>query len=147
MVRQRVDIQGRVRQMEAREEIPCLKLSASDIGLLREAPARRWLEGQQKWDRKFKGTAKSVTKKRKKIEEQYAKTIERAKELGLIHSPEETASILTIDGDMYADGANADGEIQRGRRWGPLDLDTEDPPPSAIAGRRDTVRSSTFTSV
>lgn len=125
--------------MEDRAEIPCLKSPASEIGLLKEAPVRRWLAGQQEWDRKFKSTAKRVSKRRRKIREKYEHTIERAKELGLLHSSDDTASILTADEDLYADGNNDSGEIQRGRRWGPLDLVDEDPPPSAIAGRRDTV--------
>jgi len=36
------------------------------------------------------------------------------------------------------------GKIQAERRWGPLDLADERPPPTAIAGRRDTVRLSVF---
>lgn len=125
--------------MESRKDIPCLKLPANEVGLLKEAPARRWSEGQQEWDRKFKGSAKRVKKKREKIEQRYEKTIVRAKELGLLHSSEDTASILTADENLYADGNTEHGEIQRGRRWGPLDLDSETPPPNAIAGRRDTV--------
>lgn len=132
MIRERVDIRGRVRQMEPKEEIPCLRLKGKDIGMLKEAPARRWMTGQQEWDEKFKGTAKKVAKRRKKNEETYQKIIERARELGLIHADDSKSIHSTTS-------SAADGEIQEHRRWGPLDLEDEKPPNSAIAGRRDTV--------
>lgn len=139
MIRQRVDIRGHVRQMESKDEVPCLKKTASEIGLLREAPARRWLTGQQEWDERFKSTAKKVEKRRKKVEEQYENAIKRAMELGLKHVPNsDNASIMTDGSSEHQD--EGDGQIQKSRRWGPLDLEGENPPPSAIAARRDTVR-------
>ena len=139
MIRQRVDIHGRTRQMEDISEIPCLQLKANEIGLMREAPARRWLDGQNKWDEKFKGTAKRVEKRREKIRHTYQKSLDRAKDLGLMLSAEDNASIKTADETAYNTDNEADGEIQISRRWGPLDLEGENPPPSAIAGRQDTV--------
>lgn len=133
MVRERVDIRGRVRQMESLQDIPCLRLKPKEIGMLKEAPARRWLTGQQEWDERFRGTAKKVAKKRRKNEETYQKIIDRARELGLIHA-DDAKSIHSV-----ASSVSADGEIQQHRRWGPLDLENEKPPDSAIAGRRDTV--------
>ena len=137
MIRQRVDLHGRVRQMEDRSDIPCLKLRANEIGLLREAPARRWLEGQRKWDERFKGVAKKVEKRRRKYERRYEKTLTRAWELGLDHNPFPDNASVTTDGTI--DGNDEDGKIQKGRRWGPLDLGDETPPSSAIAARHDTV--------
>ena len=123
--------------MEDKKEIPCLRLEADEIGLLREAPARRWLTGQEEWDKRFGNVAKNVEKRRRKAIEKYDKTLARARELGLVHSPGlENASVPADDTTVENEG---DGEIQKGRRWGPLDLESEHPPPSAIAGRRDTV--------
>lgn len=136
MVRERVDVYGRVRQMEPEQDIDILQLSAKDIGLLKEAPARRWLSGQEHWDKKFKSSAKRVIKARKKNEEKYQKLLARAYELGLIHVSDDVGLQRASSGATGAD----DGKIQPDRRWGPLDLDEEDPPPSAIAKRRDTVR-------
>ncbi|KAH8113227.1 lipase/esterase [Phellopilus nigrolimitatus] len=126
MLRQRVDICGRVRQMERKEDISCLRIPVNGIGLLREAPARRWLAGQQEWDEMFKH--------RRKNEEKYRKIIARARELGLVHSPE-AGFVSDLDEENARDGR---GHIQKDRRWGPLDLDNEHPPSSAIVGRRDT---------
>lgn len=134
MIRQRVDIHGRVRQMEAIEDVPCLQLHPDEIGLLREAPARRWQDGQQLWDEKFKSVAKRVQKRRKKHEEEYLKMLDRARELGLRHVDSRRST--GTDGSSSGTGV---GIIQNERRWGPLDLGDENPPPSAIAARRDTV--------
>ncbi|EJD01135.1 lipase/esterase [Fomitiporia mediterranea MF3/22] len=136
MIRQRVDIHGHVRQMEDKKDISCLKLSANEIGVLREAPARRWLAGQKEWDERFKDVAKKVEKRRKKTKEQYENTLKRARELGLVHAPVPDSASTTTDGSVEQD--SGDGRIQKSRRWGPLDLDDEDAPPSAIAARRDT---------
>ena len=136
MIRQRVDIRGGVRQMEAMDEIPCLKRKNIEIGLLREAPAKRWLTGQQEWDKRFENTAKKVERERKKLEAKFQATLSRAIELGLEYNDlPDDVSIHTIDEDL----ADGEGVIQGARRWGPLDLSAETPPPSAIAGRKDTV--------
>lgn len=141
MLRQRVDIRGRVRQMEAKEEIQCLRAEVNSVGLLKEAPARRWLDGQEEWDKKFKSSAKKVTKQRKKTAAKYERMVKRAIELGLVQvSVDDTASIHTQGTTNLENSAI----IQKDRRWGPLDLDEERPPPSAIAGRRDTVSHKTF---
>lgn len=134
MIRQRVDIHGRVRQMEAIEDIPTLQLRPSEIGLLREAPARRWHDGQAIWDKRFKSSAKKVRKKRAKNKEEYAKIMDRAKELGLVRVNSKRS--VKTNNSISMSGV---GVIQEDRRWGPLDLEDESPPPSAIAARRDTV--------
>lgn len=133
MIRERVDIHGRVRQMEGKEEIPCLRLKSEEIGILKEAPARRWMTGQQEWDARYKRTASKVARRRRKIEDTYHKTIDRARELGLLHV-DDMRPLHSVDSIV-----SVDGEIQQHRRWGPLDLNDEKPPSSAIAGRQDTV--------
>ncbi|THH11723.1 hypothetical protein EW145_g464 [Phellinidium pouzarii] len=77
-----------------------------------------------------------VEKKRRKNEEKYREVVARARELGLIHADDEGARTDSEDGQD-----NSDGEIQKDRRWGPLDLEDENPPSSAIAKRRDTPES------
>ncbi|KAL5508275.1 hypothetical protein ACEPAH_5894 [Sanghuangporus vaninii] len=142
MIRERVDIRGRVRPMEDKNDVHCLRLKADEIGLLREAPARRWLEGQQEWDRRFKNVAKKVERRRKKTVRKYENALTRARELGLVHvSISDNDSIMTSE---TIDESEGDGKIQKSRRWGPLDLEDEHPPPSAIAARRDTPESLTL---
>ncbi|KAL5530703.1 hypothetical protein ACEPAF_6961 [Sanghuangporus sanghuang] len=139
MIRERVDIRGRVRPMEDKKDMHCLRLKANEIGLLREAPARRWLEGQQEWDKHFKTVAKKVERRRRKTIRKYENTLARARELGLVHvSISDNDSIVTSE---TADETEGDGKIQKSRRWGPLDLEDEHPPPSSIAARHDTPES------
>lgn len=135
MIRERVNVHGRVRQMEPMEDIPCLQIPSDQTGLLREAPARRWLSGQEAWDRRYKSAAKRVEVGRRKNVQKYDSILERAKELGFVHTP--NARRPTHENSN--EDAEKDDVIQKDRRWGPFDLDDEDPPPSAIAARKDTV--------
>ena len=162
MLRERVDIRGRIRPMEAVEEMPALRIPPSQIGLIKEAPVRRWQQGQGMWDEQFKRESKKVSEKRKKLEEKAGQIVRRATELGLV--------VNTGASEARASGGHVGGEdrevqdevrpmvqpqgrrkssrsvltttgiIDENRRYGPLDLDDENPPPSAIARRRDTVR-------
>lgn len=128
---ERVDVFGKTRPMEAAEEIPALQINTREVGLIKEAPARRWQAGQEDFDHKYRRLAKRVVKTRAKITAKSERLLTHAREEGLV---------------MHADNAGNPGEaprdtvgvIQDERRWGPLDLDGENPPPSAIAGRRDT---------
>lgn len=152
MIRERVDIRGQVRAMEPKEDIEALQMSPSQIGIIKERPVRRWAEGQNAQDKKFRHTAEKVIKKRKKLEERAKKMLADAREQGLllendsIHRKEQEIQSAKNRG---AKRANSDGEsvfsatvsrrIDDDRRWGPLDLANEKPPPTAIAARRDTV--------
>lgn len=121
--------------MEPMEDIPSLQIPSDQMGLLREAPARRWLSGQEAWDRRFKTVGKRVEVGRRKNVKKYDRILERAKELGFVHSP----NARRPTHENLDEEAEKDDVIQRDRRWGPFDLDDEDPPPSAIAARKDTV--------
>lgn len=138
MIRERVDIHGRIRPMEPPEEIPALQLRPEQIGIIKQAPALRWAEGQGEWDVTFRQAAKRAIKKRQKIETKWQTMLEHAKEQGFImerdHSP-----TVHHRGPTSQSVDTEDGTIQEDRRWGPLDLADENPPPSAIAKRRDTV--------
>lgn len=155
MLRERVDIRGQVRPMEPAEEIPALCIPPSQIGLIREPPVRRWLHGQAVWDEQFKRRSKKVFEKRKKLEEKAEQIIQHATRKGLI-----IGEVQTSPGQVGGGGEQDEvrpmagpqggrkssrsmsastGIIDEDRRFGPLDLDDENPPPSAIAKRRDTV--------
>ncbi|KAJ7639044.1 Alpha/Beta hydrolase protein [Roridomyces roridus] len=127
MIRERVDIKGRTRPMDPREEMSVLSLPAAEIGIIKEVPTMRWLEGQEEWDRKFKRDAQKAARKRAKNEEKAKKMIANAR------------VVLTADNASSSSSAHTtEGAVQQERRWGPLDLDDESPPPTAIAKRRDT---------
>ena len=143
MIRERIDIHGAVRDMEPRGEIPALQMKCEELGLIKEAPALRWLEGQELWDKRFKRSAKRVLRNREKVKAKAKKMLDNARSQGLLLSHENAPVVSNLRAEaMQRRGSSRDtidGIIQEDRRWGPLDLDDENPPPSAIAKRRDTV--------
>ncbi|RDX53666.1 alpha/beta-hydrolase [Lentinus brumalis] len=136
MIRERVDVMGNVRPMEPAEEIEALNIPPQQIGVIKELPVRRWLEGQEEWDRKYKRTAERVIRKRKHYEAKAQRLLDHARQQGWIHDEltPQTSRVSIPDGASRLSA----GEIQPERRWGPFDLKEERPPPTAIAGRRDT---------
>lgn len=165
MLRERVDVHGKIRPMEPVEEIPILRIPPGQIGLIKEAPVRRWLLGQGIWDERFKARPKKIFRKRKEFDE-------KAEEI-LRHATRQGLTVNTEEGDPRSSreqpgGGDRDeqsevplklepqrrqkssrsaltttGVVDEDRRFGPLDLEDENPPPSAIARRRDTVSRTT----
>ena len=140
MIRERVDIAGKVRTMEPIEDTKCLNLDASTIGIIKEAPAVRWKTGQDIWDKRYAHRSKRIIKQKAKYEAKAEKILREAYEQGLIHSSRGVPAKDAEDTAPNMTEEPKDAQIQVDRRWGPLDLDGEKPPVSAIAGRRDTVR-------
>jgi hypothetical protein len=144
MLRERVDIHGRVRTMEPKEDIPALQIQPNEVGLIKEEPALRWAKGQAIWDKKFKMTAFNANKKRQKVETKAQRMIANARDQGFYLSSErpgtQPSAVSRKPAVASKSEEKVDGTIQVDRRYGPLDLDDEHPPPSAIAKRRDTVR-------
>lgn len=141
MVRQRVDIHGQVRPMESAELLPALKLAPREIGIMKEAPVLRWQAGQDEWDQRYKHNALQAIKQRSQIEAKVEKLMERARAQGLVAHPGLAASHNPpLNGPSTRFLKSKNPVIQVDRRWGPLDLEFENPPPTAIANRRDTVR-------
>ena len=146
--------------MEPPEEIPALRIPPSQIGLIKEAPVRRWLRGQAMWDEQFKRQSKKAFEKRKKLKEKAESIVRHATRGGLVvttdggetQTPPEREGGAGGEQDVSRPKAGPQGRSKSTRsistkgiidedlRFGPLDLDDENPPPSAIAGRRDTVR-------
>ncbi|KAJ7180300.1 alpha beta-hydrolase [Mycena crocata] len=135
MIRERVNIEGTTRPMEAQENMPVLKLKSSEIGIIKEGPTIKWLKGQEEWDKKYKHNAERAIRQRLKNKEKAEKLIANARDQGLMlvsdNGPDLTAVVSTS-------AHTTKGIIQPDRRWGPLDLDEETPPPTAIAKRHDT---------
>lgn len=140
MMRQRVDCRGKTREMEPEESIPCLQLPENEVCLLKEAPARLWCDQQKKWDKRFEATAKRIPRHRRNYEKKYEAAIRRALELGMIATKdEEMGKSPNSTGQETTQIKFAIDSDTNERRWNPLDLHDERPPPSAIAGRRDNV--------
>lgn len=135
MIRERVDIHGRVRSMELKKDIAALQLRPSEIGIIKEETLFKWLEGQEEWDRRFKYRATKVMKNRVKNEAKANSIIKNARLRGLLLAGEKDD---LVERPIIGRSSATHGAIQEDRRWGPLDLVDEHPPPTAIAARRDT---------
>lgn len=134
MLRERIDIHGHARPMEPEDQIPALQIRPSEIGLIKEAPTMRWLQGQEEWDKKYRRSAKAAIKQRKKLEVKSEEILAHARAQGLLLVGDSEPQVADVRQSRLTDRA-----IQPDRRWGPLDLENERPPPTAIAKRRDTV--------
>lgn len=145
MLRERVDIHGHVRPMEAQEDMSVLNLPIGSIGLIKEGPALKWLKGQDQWDKQFRRQAENAVKQREKIKNKVENMLVNARDQGFVmvgEHPDDNNDGNLKDAKRLGNDSvehHGDGIIQIDRRWGPLDLEDEKPPPSAIAKRRDTV--------
>ena len=101
---------GQVRLMEPVEEVPALRLKPSEIGLIKEAPVRRWLAGQEEWDRRYKRQAEAVIRKRKHYRAKWEKLLEHAKQEGLFSEKTSLQSTTSA--------VSTGGVIETDRRWG-----------------------------
>lgn len=85
MVRERIGVTGVVRPLEPQEDMDILQLDPEDVGLIKEAPVKRYLAGSEPfpahranpitdprlsteaiWDKRFKSTYEKVQKKRER---------------------------------------------------------------------------------
>ncbi|KAG8887205.1 hypothetical protein FRB98_000367 [Tulasnella sp. 332] len=140
---ERVSIHGKIRPLECDEEIEALRMDHEKMGIIKEAPVKRWLEGQGEADRTWKHAGKSVEQNRLLFEAKAIQLISNARKKGLLdHDGRPVWDFSgTGDGQVHDKGPEGtpDGFYTDSRkRWCPLDLEGERPSPTAIAGRRDT---------
>ncbi|KAG8893731.1 hypothetical protein FRB99_001780, partial [Tulasnella sp. 403] len=141
---ERVDIHGQVRPLECDAELQALKLPPNEIGVIKDTPVKRWMDGQEMADTRWKKRCAKIERKKDDIKKAIVQKIEEKREKALK---------VTASGDDATDtnreGNGSDGEkveqfVDDGfytdgtRRWTPFDLEGETPSPSAIVGRRDT---------
>ncbi|TFK43713.1 lipase/esterase [Crucibulum laeve] len=138
MICERVDIYGKARPMEPREELQALQLKPGQIGMIKEAPTLRWLKGQEIWDKRYRRRGERILRQREKLEAKAKRIISNALDQGLIHESQGRVTKTRSSAASTHSRKSSMGSIQQDRRWGPLDLEDEKPPPSAIANRRDT---------
>ncbi|KAJ1310944.1 hypothetical protein OPQ81_009456 [Rhizoctonia solani] len=159
---ERVDIHGVVRPLSP----DALRIPKDGVGVVKHAPVQRWLTGQNAWDKKYKRIARGVEKERAGWEKKAMQVMKKAgltdSEIEAVwkektargraqgsggssaNSPEPATpgahANLEVIPEVGNDESNSIREerMRNGRRWGPLDLAGEMPPPSAIAGRLDT---------
>ena len=75
MIRERVTIHGRIRQMEPISEISCLHIPPSEIGCIKPGPVKKFMDARGAHDRKYK-------KRKLKIQRQRAREFAEAEKSG-----------------------------------------------------------------
>jgi hypothetical protein len=190
MIRERISVTGVVRPMEPMEQINALTLDKEDIGLIKEAPVKRYLAGKAIWDRKFKRVYVKVQKEReraslpsslssrdanpplppsghlkKSMKEEATRITKRVEQLSQSSQDKSkpSSSSSAKPGPIGVGNFDPNGrsritdspepETPEGRferrdsmidvpigLEGVWDLHGENPPPSSLAGRKDTVR-------
>jgi len=141
MIRERVDIYGKVRPMEPIGEVAALQVRPEEIGIIKEAPLNKWWSGQKEWDKRYRRNAEKAVKQRRSNLTKATRIMAGARDQGLLlgHEKPLLSQLHRLASNTPALSIQKTGKIESDRRWGPLDLDNENVPPSAIANRRDTV--------
>ena len=66
MIRERVATDGHCRHLEPAQELPAMTMPLDEVGVIKEGPAIRYLNGQSLWDKKFSHALKAVDRHRKR---------------------------------------------------------------------------------
>ncbi|BGP44828.1 hypothetical protein JCM10450v2_000643 [Rhodotorula kratochvilovae] len=159
MIRERVSITGVVRPMELESEMSMLHLDPEDVGLIKEDAVRRYLAGKAILQRKFRKTYEKVQKTReghlkKSMQEEATRITKRVEELkkqqakdrknGSGSSSRLDPSTIDPNAPEQVTDSPEPLDFAQGGRDVPLgvegvwDLHGEHPPPSSLAGRKDT---------
>lgn len=151
IIRERVSTNGVLRPLEPEESLPGCTLPTSKLGVISETGARRYLEGQALWDKKFKDVSKKVARDRERHMKQTMKHVGNVLDriqakLDNVRRKDEIVSEDKSSGPRGALNAEPDDSQIRLILNSPLwtwnwALEGEDPPPSSIAARGDTVGS------
>ncbi len=64
MIRQRVDRYGDIFQLEPPSELAACNIHPGDIGVIKEAPVKKWIAAKKDWDTKFASSKRKVQKQR-----------------------------------------------------------------------------------
>lgn len=167
MIRERISPNGISRPLESPSELAALQMPVDEIGMLKEGPASRYLDGQALWAKKYARAARQVEKRRlkniKRAEEKDGRELrkmwgERVKRGSLTPSSPSTPTVSEDpkEGRSGTERGQPVGDRQNGTETGGqtestskdiLDqswswtwaLHGESPPPSAIVSRRDFV--------
>lgn len=119
MIRERVDIFGKARVMEDEDEIACLHIPVGELGLIKEDPVRRWLAGQEQWDKKYRRNALKAERKRAHYKKKAADLIEKARSNGLKFDQDTSENGTPKNPPLSATLSRTSvGEVVSDRRWG-----------------------------
>lgn len=152
MIRERVSTQGVIRPLEPDDELPALQVPPDLIGALSERALRRYVDGKERFDKKFSSTIKHIAKQRERNLKQGSQDthrritqlqhyLEREREAAGGPSQPSTPRLDNSQGKNQEQGTGVgEGLLKASASWSlawALDGD-ERPPPSSIVARRDT---------
>ncbi|KAG8932784.1 hypothetical protein FRC02_000553 [Tulasnella sp. 418] len=158
MIRERVSTRGEIRPLEEESKLIACTLPLEEIGVLNERSVKRYLEGQERWDKKFHSVTKSIKRSREKNWHQaqkegsvFLKRLQTRIQTGSqTHTPSPPSGCIQPSPSTSAlSGALgiADEQLScayaqtvlgsRQWTWG-WAVEGENPPPSSIVARRDT---------
>ncbi|KAI9054297.1 hypothetical protein LZ554_001465 [Drepanopeziza brunnea f. sp. 'monogermtubi'] len=66
MIRQRVDRHGNIFNLELASELPACNVPASEVGIIKEGPVKKWMAAKREWDTKFASAKRKIQKQRAK---------------------------------------------------------------------------------
>ncbi|KAG4429018.1 hypothetical protein IFR05_015501 [Cadophora sp. M221] len=66
MIRQRVDRHGNIFNLEPASELPGCNVPASEVGVIKQGPVKKWMAAKKEWDTKFSSAKRRVQKQRAK---------------------------------------------------------------------------------
>ncbi|KAI9702814.1 MAG: hypothetical protein M1836_008028 [Candelina mexicana] len=64
MIRQRVSRHGLIYKLDPPSSLPALQLPASEIGVIKPGPVRKWMAAKQQWDTKYAREKRIIQKRR-----------------------------------------------------------------------------------
>ncbi|GJN91644.1 hypothetical protein Rhopal_004667-T1 [Rhodotorula paludigena] len=159
MIRERVSITGVVRPMEPESEMSMLHLDPEDLGLIKENAVKRYLAGKAILERKFRRTYAKVQKTRerhlkKSMQEEAMRITKRVDELKKQQEQEQRHGSGSSGGRPDPSKLDPNKPPKVTNSPEPLDIEQtsgasiglegiwelhgEHPPPSSLAGRKDT---------
>jgi hypothetical protein len=129
-IRERVSSRGLIRPLESESELPALQLEEIHVGAIHEHSLERYREGKAKYEDEFSSTLKRIKKER-------TRSLELANKGGKkpVGHLESRANSYPLDASTVG-GVGATAGPFWNLSW-PLD-ESETPPPSSIASRRNT---------
>lgn len=72
MIRQRVDRHGDIYPLEPPSQLAACTMKSEEIGVIKQAPVKKWMTAKKQWDTKYSSSKRSVQKRRaKEIAEGY----------------------------------------------------------------------------
>ncbi|KAJ7782646.1 hypothetical protein B0H16DRAFT_1493861 [Mycena metata] len=141
MVRERVSTRGVLRPLEPEAELLAFSVPPETICVVSELAVRRFIEGTERWDRKFASAYKTVEKHRhRNLERAKKDTVRNMHVLQNFIGREVDAKAKKKEEKTETVMGIKDGLLASSGSWSwawALDAN-ENPPPSSIVSRRDT---------